>query len=262
MTTPAGPTAAAVAATAVARPLVGLGFDGGFAFTGIGAVAYVAPAYVSLGGSVVKTEREAGKQLRVSSDDVRRTVVYYDAAVDAITRLKPVAIGLEDYHVFDTADVSGLQQAARAVVRFFREHATPQSFASALADVKTFTELAQLVRALGTQDRGSETMGRRGRGKAAKTLLVNGAVIAAARAHGVPLYMFMPGDRARCFCNRPRASKEDVMVAVRARVQNVDAEIAARVSAASIRHHAYDGTALAVLAVEAWRKHHAGATGA
>jgi Holliday junction resolvasome RuvABC endonuclease subunit len=250
--------------------VMGVGFDPGFAYTGIGAVAVLADGRrLSAGVELIRTEPEKRKQfehLRVSSDDNRRHDVYYDAACSAIERLRPVVVGVETYTIFESREYEHLRDAAKGLLEVL---ALDKKDAPSPLDLKTIDDIFERAQqATGVSDEELDRTFRarlaklgkahddfriqRGRGNAAKTYGVYRSVCCAARRYGVPVYGYMPVDLKKYACGKAKASKEEVAAGLGRRIELLHEKVHEKVRAASLHNHVYDASGVADMALEAY----------
>lgn len=225
-----------------------IGVDPGLAKTGIAAVERTEDGrFVSRGVRLVETAPNTKRGQRVSADDERRIRAAFDEIRAAAAVFRPHALAVECYTVYGEKDTAKLKQVARDLVNFVGSIPSPTT----LAEPANLMRLAKQTAALkGQLDEGSEVVGVRGRGKAAKTLAVYGAALTVAWSLDIPLFINMPVDIKIELCGRASASKQDVAAALRARVEGLEEQVLARVSATTKHEHVYDAAAHAVLGVK------------
>lgn len=235
------------------NPIIGLGIDPGLAKTGIAAVArFPDGSYRSCGVRVSRTEPEkdrAFSRTRAAQDDSHRIHAHWLLIKDAIERIKPNVVGVENYLTFEPKDVVELREAAAGVVGFLGTGApTPgdiqrvvgeQAFLHRFVDV-----LTTLAGKLSFASKGI------GLGQAAKTIAVFGMVLGCAYAANLPVFVFQPGDIKR-FGGRRGASKEEVGAGLEQLVFGLQDEMSVKVPQKTLKEHAWDATGHAILATEA-----------
>jgi Holliday junction resolvasome RuvABC endonuclease subunit len=230
--------------------IVSLGLDPGLRNTGISAVErFYDGTYRTRGVRVIVTEPSKDKafsRYRSSADDQRRIREHWNHITAAIQLMKPNVIGIENYVIFEPPDIVGLKAAATDVLALFG--GAPDGLS---LDV-IHAAISQLPDKLQALHKAVEKNTRTGigLGQAAKTIAVYGAALGAAYAAGVPVLVFEPHDRTRQIGGRKGASKEDVGRAVEARVHGLAEQMAEKVRQKTLKEHAWDATALAILAAE------------
>lgn len=255
---------AALTPPPVAAPrdyFLGLGFDPGWAKTGIGAVAqHRDGSFVSAGVDLVLTSPDHTKKFqRQSVDDNRRLEVYFRAACAAIEKIRPDVIGVEQYTIFESNEYEELRKAAEAFVAFLGLKrgakpifSSPAELAQAFASGDLFKKFLEL---LGDLSKAVDAFRQqRGRGAAAKTYGVYTAVCCAAYLYRIPIFIFRPVDLKKAVCGRPKASKEEVAAALIPRIVGLQEKVESKVRQVKLREHVYDGAGMALLALTEFTK--------
>jgi Holliday junction resolvasome RuvABC endonuclease subunit len=243
--------------------VMGLGFDPGFATTGVGAVALLPDGrHISAGVELIITEKNKDKRfehLRVASDDVRRLLELYERACAAIERVKPKVVGVENYTIFESREYERLRDRASELMGFLGivkgqlppEVLELEKLTAVLALDGRHNEMVNKLAALGKAV--DDFRIQRGRGQAAKTYGSYTAVCCAAARYGIPVYPFMPLDLKK-FCGKNSASKEEVIASLGGRVEGLAEKVAAKIRAKSVWNHVYDATGHGMMALREYMR--------
>lgn len=238
-----------VVAKVFPKPPVVLGIDPGWQKTGVAAVMFLGPGnLISKGVELIRTSDEKERGERQADADFRRLWVFYDYFVDALARLKPDAVGVECYTVFDNTDIRPQARTLLAAIsdNILEDLVVKDGDASVQHNVR-IANIEAPMKAL--ESWVNESSQRRGRGKAAKTLMVYTAAALACRSAGVKVYPAMAGDLKRRVGDI-RASKEDVITWVQANVAGMPEALAKKKIPRSMHEHVHDAAGHAVLALE------------
>lgn len=223
-----------------------VGFDPGWAKTGIGAVRLYPDGRLECAGAgLVQTAPAKQKQferLRASADDERRLREQWAAFARVLDQAKPSVVGVEVYTVYESPVYERLRDANVALLKALGVSKGAEVTEAAIAAVEPAALSVRLSAVSRTAD-GFRV--QRGRGDAAKTYGVYAAVQCAAFAAQVPVYGFMPADLKKATCGDDR-SKEAVEEGLRRRVSDLDLHLAP--IAPSLRNHAADAVGHAMLA--------------
>lgn len=240
----------------VADPVVAVGFDPGWAKTGIAAVRLFSDGRAEcIGAAVVSTQKEHAKRferLRVSADDERRLREQHAAFCSVVEQVRPHVIGVEVYTIFESREYERLRDAGAALLSALGVKPGEKVTGSAVQDADA---ASRLLPALDDVSRAVDGFRlQRGRGDAAKTYGVYATVQAVAARYGVPCYGFMPVDLKNAVCGTKRTgrTKDDVGAGVRRLVAGVDAQLDLAKVAPSLRNHADDAVGHALLALRAY----------
>lgn len=251
-------------ATQAVEGVTALGIDPGFQRCGIGAVHRAADGQlVSAGVRYVEIKKGKGKgfeQLRVSMDDERRVHGYYDAFVSAIEAVEPKVVGVECYTVHEPVEYQYLRSSAAAFMAFLGlggknarpTFATPEAFLAAFRDSEIFIQFLKLLGDLKYRVDAFKYV--RGRGAAAKTMLVYSAALCAAYRFGLPVFVFMPVDLKKAATGGVKASKEDVEAGLCQLIPGLEVKVAAKIPAKGQRNHVYDAVGHAYMALREYER--------
>jgi len=240
-----------------------MGIDPGFAKCGIGCLHRMDDGSVVPGGvRLVTTSPSKGKRfhkVRTSMDDERRVREYYTAFCESIELVKPKVLGVEVYTVYDNADVRPQVRKFLSMFAIKAGSSVPTSLASpgALVDVFGKAEfLKKFLKGLEELSKACEvrSFSQRGRGAAAKTLMVYSAACCAGYRYGIPVFGFMPVDLKKGVCGRSSATKDDVGRALCAKIPGLEEQVTAKVRAKTMHEHVYDGVGHAYLALQEFEK--------
>jgi Holliday junction resolvasome RuvABC endonuclease subunit len=202
----------------------------------------------------IKTVKDQTKQLRRGTDDVRRIALVCREVAEAIHKLRPACVGIEQYTVYEPRWIGQMTKAARTVVDLNEAAGMAGGLTGAASKPEWLEDwlsgASALEKALGAS---GERGGGVGLGQAAKTLMVWGAVIALCAQFGTALYVFTPADVKRRVGvgGRARASKQDVLAWAKTQVHGFEEDLSARRIAPSNQDHVSDAAVLGVLAAEA-----------
>ena len=240
-----------------------MGIDPGFAKCGIGALHRMSDGRLVPGGvRLVKTSPSKGKQFqrwRQSMDDERRMHIYYDAFCEAIELIKPKVLGVEVYTVYDNEDVRPQVRQFLSLFGIKPGAGVPAVLQQPGQLVKALSEsqfLGKFVKGLVSLSKACEikSFSQRGRGAAAKTLMVYAAACCAGYRYGVPVIGFMPVDLKKGVCGRSSATKGDVGEALNRMVPGLEQQVLDRVKAKTMHEHVYDAFGHGYLALKEFEK--------
>jgi Holliday junction resolvasome RuvABC endonuclease subunit len=235
-----------------------LAFDLGLANFAAGAIESDDAGILHCRGvRLIRTAKDRGsghERVRAAMDDARRALEIADNVEQMIVGFKPDVIGYESYQVYDDATIDDLRaqcQRLLAVLGWTGRGLAPGVLAALVTSPGTLVSVLQAISGLL-----ESAVRTRGRGDAAKVLLVQGVVIAAAHRHNIPHYAFLPTDLRRHLLGRVNGTKEDVENAVRAKVQGFDTACADKKIAKSNVNHVADAVGHATLTLETFKKYH------
>lgn len=240
-----------------------MGIDPGFAKCGIGCIHRAGDGSLVPGGvRLIKTAPSKGKQFqrwRQSMDDERRMHEYYDGFCAAIEAVKPKVLGVEVYTVFDNEDVRpqvrkflslfGIKPG-KDVPAVLKE---PGNLVKALGEVEFLSKFVQGLVALSKACE-IRSFSQRGRGAAAKTLMVYAAACCAGYRYGIPVIGFMPVDLKKGVCGKSSASKEEVAKELQLLVPGLAAQVEEKIRAKTMWEHVYDAFGHGYLALKEYEK--------
>jgi len=238
-------------------PIVCLGIDPGLRSTGIGAVERMDDGtYRTRGVRLSRTTPEKGKafsRMRTSADDARRLREHWHNLSSAIELIKPDVIAVENYLIFEPRDVGELRAKAQMLTGFLPGVPSQDVLQTVAADAALAQRFGAAMGQL-SQVAARGTGSAIGLGQAAKTVAVYGVALGAAYTAGVPVFVFEPGDRTRRIAQKKGASKEEVGRAVEAIVTGLDVVMKEKVPQKTLKEHAWDASALAVLGAEEYHR--------
>jgi len=241
-----------------------MGIDPGFAKCGIGCVHRGEDGRLIPGGvRLIKTAPSKGKQFqrwRQSMDDERRMHEYYDGFCAAIEAVKPHVLGVEVYTVFDNEDVRPQVRKFLSLFSIKPGKGVPlvlQQPGNLLKALGEAQFLAKFIQGLVSLSKACEirSFSQRGRGAAAKTLMVYAAACCAGYRYGVPVIGFMPVDLKKGVCGKSGASKEEVAAGLQYKIPGLEAQVVDKIRATTMWEHVYDAVGhgyLALMEYEKW----------
>ena len=240
-----------------------MGIDPGFAKCGIGCLHRMDDGRLVPGGvRLIKTAPSKGKQFqrwRQSMDDERRMHEYYDGFCAAIEAVKPKVLGVEVYTVFDNEDVRPQVRKFLSLFSIKPGGGVPQILQEPGNLVKAFASvefLGKFVKGLVELSKACEirSFSQRGRGAAAKTLMVYAAACCAGYRYGIPVIGFMPVDLKKGVCGKSSATKDEVAEALKLKIPGLEAQVLEKVRAKTMWEHVYDGVGHGYLALKEYEK--------
>jgi Holliday junction resolvasome RuvABC endonuclease subunit len=233
-------------------PVVALGIDPGFASTGISVVARFADgSYRSCGVKVSRTkkihDRSYDRLNTTADDDSRRLREHQERIVDAIVRIKPHVIGIENYLVFEPKGPMLLRLASTELLGLLGQD--PTQVARCTTDEVLLAHLVNRLQAV-KEALGMYVSDAAGLGNAAKTIAVFGMVHSIAHHAGVKILTFPPAALKQRFGGKRGASKEEVGQGLQQIVHDLTEKVNEAVPQKRLKEHAWDATGHAILAAD------------
>lgn len=226
------------------------GLDLGYAST---ACALVEDAHV-IGVRLISTAKGHERGLRVAEDDARRLLEVRAEIVGSLERNAPPIVAYEEYRVYDDRTADSLREGASLLLAglgWIGEGYGQGGFTVGQLLAVAREQGASLVEGCSRISEALKAASRTaGRGSAAKVLMVQGLVVAECSRLGILSVPFSPTDRCVRMIGRERASKNDIIDAVRAQTTGFDEAVRAKGYSAGAVNHLADAVAHALLGVD------------